>query len=67
MAGIKEEVKRWEETTVKKALDRFPERKKRFTSTSHLEFKRLFTPEDLEEFDYISDLGFPGEYPFTLF
>ena len=27
--------------------------------------QKLFTPLDLVEFDYIEDLGFPGEYPFT--
>jgi methylmalonyl-CoA mutase N-terminal domain/subunit len=27
--------------------------------------KRLYTPEDVEGLDYLRDLGFPGEYPFT--
>ncbi|HEX9916560.1 MAG TPA: methylmalonyl-CoA mutase family protein [candidate division Zixibacteria bacterium] len=27
--------------------------------------KELYTPKDLEGFDYQHDLGFPGEYPFT--
>jgi len=26
-------------------------------------FARLYTPEHLEEFDYLRDAGFPGEYP----
>ena len=65
MSGIKEEVDRWENTTVKKAIGKFPERKEHFNTSSHIEFKRLFTPLDLEVFDYNRDLGFPGEYPFT--
>ena len=65
MSGIREEVKRWEETTAKKALDTFPERKEQFSSTSGIEFKRLFTPHDLDGFDYCRELGFPGEHPFT--
>ncbi len=65
MSGIGDEVKRWETTTVKKALDKFPERKEQFSSTSGIAFKRLCTPEDLKELDYGTELGFPGEHPFT--
>jgi len=65
MAGIREEQERWETATVKKAITKFPERRERFATTSDIEFKRLFTLLDLEEFDYTKDLGFPGEHPFT--
>jgi methylmalonyl-CoA mutase N-terminal domain/subunit len=41
------------------------ERKSRFITVSNLEIKRLYTPEDIKDFDYERDLGFPGEYPFT--
>lgn len=30
-----------------------------------LKHKNLYTPHDLEGFDYEKDLGFPGEYPYT--
>ena len=30
-----------------------------------LKHKNLYTPLDLEGFDYERDLGFPGEYPYT--
>jgi len=59
------EIKRWEETTVGKSVSRFPERKQKFESTSHIELKRLYTPLDKGEADYLDSLGFPGEYPFT--
>jgi methylmalonyl-CoA mutase N-terminal domain/subunit len=65
MSGIGDEVKRWETTTVQKALDKFPERKEQFSSTSGIAFKRLCTPENLKELDYGRELGFPGEHPFT--
>lgn len=39
-------------------LDKAPERK-------NLKPNRLYTPLDIEGFDYERDLGFPGEYPFT--
>jgi methylmalonyl-CoA mutase N-terminal domain/subunit len=65
MAGIKEETERWENTTVKKSLQKFPERKEQFVTSSGIAVKRLHTPADLEELDYVTQLGFPGEYPFT--
>jgi methylmalonyl-CoA mutase N-terminal domain/subunit len=38
------------------------ERKKQFRSTSDIEIKNLYEPFDI---DYLNELGFPGEYPFT--
>ncbi len=57
----------WEETTLAKALGRFPERRPSFTNLSNNEVRRLYTEEDLEQvgFDYHKDLGYPGEFPFT--
>ncbi|MEA2109271.1 MAG: methylmalonyl-CoA mutase family protein [Pseudomonadota bacterium] len=54
----------WQEL-VDKACARFPERRENFATTSGIEMKRLFTPEDLEQIDYTEDIGFPGIYPFT--
>ncbi len=62
---IKKEKERWESTTVKKVTDRFPERKKEFRSYSGIPIERLYTPLDVEGLDYLKDLGFPGEYPYT--
>jgi methylmalonyl-CoA mutase N-terminal domain/subunit len=60
-----QEVKRWKETTLTKVLDRFPERRETFKTTSDIELQRLYTPLDVEENDYFTQLAFPGEYPFT--
>lgn len=43
---------------VEQSLVKNPERK-------NLEFNRLYTPLDIEGFDYETDLSFPGQYPFT--
>jgi methylmalonyl-CoA mutase N-terminal domain/subunit len=59
------ELKRWEETTLAKVLQRFPERRENFKTTSEIELNRVYTPLDLKGFDYSEKLGFPGEYPFT--
>ncbi len=40
-------------------------RKERFTTDSSIELKPFYSPEDLPSFDAKSQLGFPGEYPFT--
>jgi methylmalonyl-CoA mutase N-terminal domain/subunit len=55
----------WEDKVVKKTLARSPERKARFETTSGIEIKRLYTPADVEKFDYQAALDFPGQYPFT--
>ncbi len=62
---IKKAKKEWTEGKVEKAISRFPERKEKFTTGSNLEVDRLYTPADIEDFDYEEKLGFPGEYPFT--
>lgn len=43
----------------------FPERQNSFITTSSVPIERLYTPADITDMDYLRDLGFPGEYPFT--
>ena len=57
--------KRWEETTLRQALARQPERAERFTTLSDLEVFRLYGPDDIAGLDAGRDLGLPGEYPLT--
>jgi len=63
--GIKESLKEWEDSTVSKAISKFPERKETFKTNSDIEINRLYTPLELQEWDYDEKLGFPGQYPFT--
>ncbi len=37
----------------------------KFPEREHLEPNRLYTPLDIEGFDYERDLGFPGQFPYT--
>ena len=55
----------WRETTLASALKRASERQEKFETSSGVEIDAVYTPEDLVNFDYIRDLGYPGEYPFT--
>lgn len=56
--------KKWEEKT-RKALEKRPERCDNFYTNSGIEIKRLYTELDMQDFDYLEDLGFPGEFPYT--
>ncbi len=63
--NIKDSVKKWEDSTVSKAISKFPERKDTFKTNSDIEINRLYTPLDLQDWDYDEKLGYPGQYPFT--
>jgi len=54
----------WEDSTLEPVLQRFPERRPRFSTSSGEEVERIYLPQETP-FDYSTDLGFPGEYPFT--
>ncbi len=54
----------WEEQVLKKALERLPERQKEFKTGSGIPVECLALPEILDE-RYLSEIGFPGQYPFT--
>ena len=62
--SLESEQKRWEEETLNPALRRTPERKAEFFTSSGVSLPRLLTPPDPDP-DYMEQLGFPGEYPFT--
>ncbi|MDQ2051879.1 methylmalonyl-CoA mutase family protein [Natronolimnohabitans sp. A-GB9] len=56
----------WHEEEVQPVLERFGERKETFTTdTGGQEVDRLYTPDDVADFDYQEDLGNPGEPPYT--
>ncbi|RPJ26706.1 MAG: methylmalonyl-CoA mutase [Chloroflexi bacterium] len=61
---IIEQYKKWQETILKKSLDKFKERKARFETSSGIEVPRVPLPVD-DDPRYEHKLGFPGEYPYT--
>ncbi len=54
--------KNWEEKTLKPVNQKYPERKKEFKTASGIPLDEINLPEG---WDYLKELGFPGEYPFT--
>ncbi|MCK5406111.1 MAG: methylmalonyl-CoA mutase, partial [Candidatus Krumholzibacteria bacterium] len=55
-------IERWRRETYRPTVEKKPERKQAFSTTSGIEIEPLYTPPDD---DYPDGIGFPGEYPFT--
>lgn len=55
---------KWRTKTLKGSLDKFPEQKSEFSTSSGIPLQEVYLPERDSQ-DYLSDLGFPGEFPFT--
>jgi len=67
---LQDQYKKWQETTLKKLLEKFKERKERFETSSGIELPRVPLPDasislSASESEYLEKLGFPGEYPYT--
>lgn len=65
MAEIRAAQDRWESSTLSRHAKTNPERRDEFVSVSSRPVRRIYTPADLPDFDYMRDLGFPSEYPYT--
>ncbi len=57
--------RKWQETMLQPTLAKAPERYETFVTVSSEPVERLYAPLDVPDLDYVRDLGFPGEYPFT--
>ncbi|MHA3794437.1 methylmalonyl-CoA mutase family protein [Sphingomonas sp. YL-JM2C] len=54
----------WIERSYNPVTKETPERMP-FVADAGIQIGPLYTPEDLADFDYARDLGYPGEYPYT--
>lgn len=63
--NLNQKQQEWEAKTLKKVLERNPERKPEFTTSSWLPVERVPLPDITSDEEYLAQLGFPGEYPFT--
>jgi methylmalonyl-CoA mutase N-terminal domain/subunit len=66
--SIQEEAARWYNQVYRKSVQKFPERKPRFSTSFGEEIAPLYYPQaEGEEASrlYMEKLGFPGEYPYT--
>ena len=55
----------WLQNTYGKAIERAPERSKVFQTTGNIPIEPVYAADDLNGWDPATELGFPGEYPFT--
>ena len=56
--------KKWADGVEQKLAKR-PERKEKFLNTSGIPINRVYTPLDRNDAEYLSEIGLPGEYPYT--
>ncbi len=55
----------WEQNTLAPVLEKNPERQAQFTTISGHPIRRLYTEADLSDWKAATQLGFPGEPPYT--
>ncbi|MBI2197722.1 MAG: methylmalonyl-CoA mutase [Candidatus Rokubacteria bacterium] len=61
-----EEARRvWEARALTPARERSPQRPGLFATSSGAPLPPVHTPADTPDLDYLGDLGFPGEFPYT--
>ncbi|MBI4303570.1 MAG: methylmalonyl-CoA mutase, partial [Chloroflexi bacterium] len=62
---IESEQQKWDKEVRIPSLRAAPETRPEFKTLSGYPVKPLYTPEDLKGNDYLRDIGFPGQFPFT--
>jgi len=63
--SLKQSFNHWKAEKYDKALKKASPKKMEYTTISGKKIKELYTPLDLDGFDYLKQLNFPGEYPYT--
>jgi methylmalonyl-CoA mutase N-terminal domain/subunit len=63
--SLKQSFSRWKKEKYDKASAKGKSRKMDYTTISGREIKEIYTPLDLDGFDYLKQLNFPGDYPYT--
>ncbi len=58
-------LERWRAETLARDLDRLPRRRRSFTTLSGLPIDDVYTPAEVADLDYESQIGWPGQFPFT--
>jgi methylmalonyl-CoA mutase, N-terminal domain len=61
---LDDEQKRWEERTLQPQISKYRQRKPEFVTSSGIPLPPILIPPEADP-DYMDQLGFPGEYPYT--
>ena len=59
---LQKNMQRWEKETLQSSLDRFPERREEFITTSSELVNRLYTPADLDGSSFDEEIGYLVDY-----
>lgn len=62
---IREARAKWDEEVLQPLLKKHGVRRDSFALSDGTELDSLYGPEHLESVDFLRDIGFPGEYPYT--
>jgi methylmalonyl-CoA mutase N-terminal domain/subunit len=63
--SLEESFSQWKAHKYDRALKKGFSEKMEYSTISGKRIKELYTPLDLDGFDYLKQLNFPGEYPYT--
>ena len=63
--SLKQSFNHWKAEKYDKALKKASPKKMEYTTISGKKIKEIYTPLDIDGFDYMKQLSFPGEYPYT--
>jgi methylmalonyl-CoA mutase N-terminal domain/subunit len=61
---VEREKERWEQTTLRRSLEKQAEHREEFVTSSGIPLERVYLPVSVDT-DFQQQLGFPGEYPYT--
>ncbi len=56
---------KWRESVYQPGVAKYPERMKEFSTVSFTPVEPLYTPAQTSDEQYLRDVGFPGEFPYT--
>jgi methylmalonyl-CoA mutase N-terminal domain/subunit len=62
---LKKSYEQWEKDEYQNSLENSCPEGTEHTTVSGKKIKELYTPLDIAPFDYMNDLGFPGDFPYT--
>ncbi|MCS7122219.1 MAG: methylmalonyl-CoA mutase family protein [Archaeoglobaceae archaeon] len=65
MLEIEAKRREWEEKCYKDWLKKTKAKDEGFESLSGIELKAIYDPSDVAHTDFLRDIGYPGEFPFT--
>jgi len=58
-------MQKWKDGVLANSLAKFQERKSQYLTDAGRTIERLYTPIEIQDQNYVRDLGFPGKFPYT--